>query len=245
MYKALIVIASYLFSMNTLAGSMGAHKVVEDWLAVITVAGGPAWTNPGRTQILYPSFPDQSQHFTPEISSTSIGVGAITFSLQHALSPEVFGQLGVGVSVASDVQVRGILGINDATGVALYQYQVAPVRAELKGKLIYAGHYLVQPYLSSGIGLGLTHSYHYKTIILDEAYNTLSLFKDHSDTTFAYSVGAGLQKNITQAWQLGLGYEFADWGANNLGGDGKSLAQGPGSPHLYTHELLISVSYLF
>lgn len=245
MYRVITVIFSCLFSMSTLAGDMGTPRVIPDWMAVITVTGGPAWTNPGRNQILYPNFPDQSQHFTPLTSSTSVGVGGIIFSLQHALSPILFAQLGVGISVASDVQVRGVLGINDATNVGLYQYQVAPVRGEIKGKLIYGENQFIQPYLSGGIGIGLTHTHHYKTILLDDSYSPLSIFKDHSDTTFAYSVGAGVQKNIAQFWQVGVGYEFADWGANNLGGDGLSLFQGPGSPHLYTHELLISISYLF
>lgn len=45
---------------------------------------------------------------------------------------------------------------------------------------------------------------------------------------------------------MGVGYEFADWGKNYLGGDpGTALPQGPGMPHLYTNELLFSLSYLF
>ena len=63
-------------------------------------------------------------------------------------------------------------------------------------------------------------------------------------TTFTYTVGAGLQYTVTQHWQVGIGYEFADWGSSHLdAAAGQQLGRGLALNHLYTNGLLFTFTY--
>jgi len=41
-------------------------------------------------------------------------------------------------------------------------------------------------------------------------------FSSNTETAFTYTLGAGVQRVINQHWQVGIGYEFADWGKSKL-----------------------------
>lgn len=49
-------------------------------------------------------------------------------------------------------------------------------------------------------------------------------FSSHTQTAFTDTVGTGIQKALHQHWQVGVGYEFADWGKSSLGhAEGQAL----------------------
>lgn len=235
------------FTLNVCAGDGGVYdpNLPLEWESVITISGGPAWAAPGKDQYLYPYPPPMNNYFIADKKATTVGSGEIYFGLQRLLSPSIIGQWGIGVAAASDAQLSGVIDINGVADVNTYSYKVSHVRAEFKGKLIAAGCRLVQPYLSGSLGVGFNHSHDYILTTIDAVVYPPSYFNTNSNVSFAYTVGAGIQKMITSNWQVGVGYEFADWGKNYLGGDDNLLGQGPGSPHLYTNELLFSLSYLF
>ncbi|MGL6035737.1 MAG: porin family protein, partial [Legionella sp.] len=61
----------------------------------------------------------------------------------------------------------------------------------------------------------------------------------------AYTVGAGLQKSLNDNWQVGVGYEFADWGKSQLASaPEQTLNSGLGLNHLYTNGVLLNVTYV-
>lgn len=234
------------FAANSIAGELGkSYEPNLDWGSIITLSGGPAWTNPGKDHYLYPNPPPMNNHFIPKKEWTTLGSGELFFGLQRFICPDVIGQFGIGVAAASDARLSGFINVNDVIDVIHYRYQVSHVRAEFKGKLIAAGYRLAQPYLSASAGVGFNHAHDYIPVSSDTILYPPSYFDSRSTVAFSYTLGAGLQRNLNQNWQVGVGYEFADWGKNYLGGDDYLLGQGPGSAHLYTHELVFSVSYLF
>ncbi|HAT8718368.1 TPA: porin family protein, partial [Legionella pneumophila] len=62
---------------------------------------------------------------------------------------------------------------------------------------------------------------------------------------FTYTLGAGVQKSISEHWQLGVGYEFADWGKSELGrASGQTLNEGLKLNHLYTNGVVLNLTYV-
>ncbi|HHS9463875.1 TPA: outer membrane protein, partial [Legionella anisa] len=70
-------------------------------------------------------------------------------------------------------------------------------------------------------------------------------FADHTKTAFTYTLGAGVQKALNDHWQIGAGYEFADWGKSELGrAFGQTMNSGLALNHLYTNGVLFNLTYV-
>lgn len=64
-------------------------------------------------------------------------------------------------------------------------------------------------------------------------------------TAFVYTLSAGIQKALNSRWQVGAGYEFADWGQSQLGrASGQTLNSGLSLKHLYTNGILFNLTYV-
>ena len=58
-------------------------------------------------------------------------------------------------------------------------------------------------------------------------------------------MGAGVQKALNNHWQVGVGYEFADWGKSTLGRSlGQTLNTGLSLNYFYTNGVLFNLTYL-
>ena len=69
-------------------------------------------------------------------------------------------------------------------------------------------------------------------------------FAAYTQTSFTYTLGAGIQKILTNHWQVGLGYEFADWGQSRLNrASEQTIGQGLSLSHLYTNGLVFNLTY--
>lgn len=216
------------------------------WSSIITVSGGPAWANPGKDQYLYPYPPPMYNHYIADHDWGILGTGELFFGLQHFIgATNLIGQFGIGFAGASDASVSGVVNVNGIPDVYTYSYQVSHVRAELKGKLITNGFQPVQPYFSASLGVGFNHSHDYIPTTIDPILYPTYWFSTVSTPALSYTLGLGVQKMLSPNWQVGIGYEFADWGQSHLGEDDVTLLQGPMLPHLYTNELLFSLSYMY
>lgn len=70
-------------------------------------------------------------------------------------------------------------------------------------------------------------------------------FADHTKTAFTYTLGVGVQKAFNDHWQVGIGYEFADWGKSKLGrASGQTMNSGLALNHLYTNGILFNLTYV-
>jgi opacity protein-like surface antigen len=104
--------------------------------------------------------------------------------------------------------------------------------------------YSVLPWISGSIGVGFNRSNDfYNHPIISEAVPQ-SNFTDHTQTSFTYTVGAGIQKILNPNWQAGVGYEFADWGQSHLNrAAGQTQGHGLSLSHLYTNGLMFNITY--
>lgn len=215
------------------------------WQPVITLSGGPAWTTPGQNQYIYPVLPfSQINYYQYNSPSSTIATGEIFFGLQRIVYPGITGELGIGLAAASDAQVTGVVTVNGFPNISTYEYKVDHGRAELKGKLL-SNLYWLKPYISGSFGAGWNNSHDFRATTVNPVFFPAPWFANQTNIAFSYTLGIGVQAMLNRNWQVGVGYEFADWGKSATGVDAYTLLPGPFLTHLYTNELLFSVSFLF
>ncbi|HHX3357169.1 TPA: outer membrane protein, partial [Legionella anisa] len=96
-----------------------------------------------------------------------------------------------------------------------------------------------------GVGVGFNRAHDFtNTPLIFEALPNPD-FADHTKTAFTYTLGAGVQKALNDHWQIGAGYEFADWGKSELGrAFGQTMNSGLALNHLYTNGVLFNLTYV-
>lgn len=216
---------------------------------VVTVSAGPAWTTAGHTQTFYLQ-PDIQNTYDATNKTTILGSSEIFLGVQRVLSEQLSGQLGVAAGGSGVAKLSGDIW-QDADpdyNNFNYSYHVNQFSLTVKGTLIAEDTLIpmaVKPYLSGGLGVGFNRAYNYQAN--PSLFQAIAApgFTDKTVTAFTYTIGAGIQKPVSAHWQVGLGYEFADWGHSVLGAAwGQTTESGLRLSHLYTNELQFSLSYL-
>lgn len=253
-----------LFSMSAVAGSMGNIGVDDEeelrtstCNKVITLSLGPAWYNNEQTVVrnVFPAtvfFPELAHTYVPRDTSGILGSGELYFALARPLDKQVSGQFGLAVAYSGNGKQKGFLNVGrPIIGSYDYSYKQTNARIAFKGKLVSDWVYWARPYISGSAGVGFNRSWDYVTSHRILGIASQPSFSQKTVTAFSYTAGIGLQGNITPEWQIGVGYEFADWGKSSLG---KPRFLPPSAPYIpysvlhggsfYTHELQFSLSYL-
>ena len=217
------------------------------WQPIITISGGPAWAGPGQNQYLYPITPPPPTitYYQYQTQTGALATGEIFFGLQRIVAPGLTGQLGLGLAGASDAKLQGVTTVDGVPNIYSYTYKVNQGRLELKGKLISNYFQACQPYLSGSFGAGFNNSHDYIPISAYPLILPAPWFASHTTVGFSYTLGLGLQTMVSPHWQLGMGYEFADWGKSFLDGDNVNYDGGLSLTHMYSNELLFSIGYVF
>lgn len=255
MFKKIIVAGvSALFGVNAIA----AEPIYEEelpivWSSIITATGGGGWATPGQNRYMYPLYPALGglslvALYANQSDTGGLVTGEMFFGLQRVIAPLIIGELGVGVAGASDAKIKGLVKLDNLV-INSYQYKVNHARVEIKGKMIWDGIKSFQPYLTGAFGASFNNSHDYQpTETFFPNMFPPSWFLAHTNYAFTYTVGAGIQTMITPHWQIGVNYQFVDWGRTYLGPDSASIINdtaGIGTTHLYTNEALLSIGYLY
>lgn len=242
-----IVSAIMLLPLTSLgwAGEMGSQPV-NTWDRVITLSGGPAWTNPGQMQQVM-LLPFLSQLYVTQSNTQTIGSGEVALSLQHPLKQHIKGQIGLAVAAATSIPLSGeIWQDNDPDFNNFnYAYKINHAHIAIRGKLFADYSQFIQPYLSASLGLGFNQAYNYSdTPKLPEVVSEPP-FQKNTNTVFVYTLDAGIQRVFYDLWTIGIGYEFADWGKSQLSGAmNQRVGSGLAVNHIYINQLLISLSFI-
>ncbi len=227
------------------AGTMGTSYIPGSFVA--SISAGPVWPiDPGRSQNLTLA-PEIEKTYTATNADQTLADGELFLGLQTGLPYSLVGQWGLAVATTSQFSFSGevwddtFAEFNNYT----YSYKLRHTHIAAKGKLLADRGYFVTPWISASIGVAFNQSNSFiSTPLIYEAVN-MPPFANHTTTDFTYTVGAGIQRNITQNCQVGVGYEFADWGKSNLGvADGQTTTQVLSRPHLYTNGLMFNITYV-
>ncbi|WP_019216728.1 outer membrane protein [Legionella tunisiensis] len=129
--------------------------------------------------------------------------------------------------------------------IYIYNYRIKHSHIAVKAKILADRGYVVIPWISGSIGVGFNEAYRFTSMpTIFEALPTPD-FVSHTKTAFTYTLGAGIQKALTPNWQIGIGYEFADWGKSQLArAPGQTVSTGLTLDHLYTNGFLVNITYL-
>lgn len=245
--RFLFIAVAIMFSCTSMfAGTMGSVVSHKDWTWVGSISAGPVWENAGQTQTFYLT-PSILKTYSASNVTHALADGEVFVGIQKNLPQMLQGQLGLAVAVTSNAQLSGNIW-DDANAIFnnySYSYQVQHTHIAVKGKLLADRGYWVVPWLSASLGVGFNYAHDFQNTPLIVEAITMANFVSNTQTSFTYTLGAGVQKIINQHWQVGVGYEFADWGQNQLGrASGQTLNSGLSLSHLYTNGVLFNLTYL-
>ena len=157
------------------------------------------------------------------------------------------GQLGLAVAAISNAHLAGIVweDADPQFDNFTYKYKIQLAHIAAKTKLLIDTCFFFIPWISASAGVGFNNAHHFvNTTTIFEAIASPD-FVSNRTVASTYTFGAGVQKAVTEHWQVGLGYEFADWGRSTLGPAlGQTMNAGLKLSHLYTNGLLLNLTYI-
>ncbi|HAT7073542.1 TPA: porin family protein [Legionella pneumophila] len=233
-----------LLAGNTLAGTMGPPA--KDWAWVGSISAGPVWVRGGEIQTFFLA-PEIEKTYVPRKSTNTLANGELFIGIHKILSPQWLAQFGLAVATTDNTKLQGVIW--DDTDPRFdnhsYQYKIRHSRITAKAKLLLDKKYWFIPWLSGSLGIGFNRAYDFSnTPLIFEALPNPN-FNNHTQTAFAYALGAGAQKAFSEHWQVGIGYELVDWGKSELDrAEGQTMNSGLKLNHLYTHGVLLNFTYV-
>lgn len=215
--------------------------------SIVTLSAGPAWYHAGKTQTLALQ-PELTNTYVARVTNEVLASGELFLGLQRPISPLFFGQLGLAVATSSYARLQGsIWETADPTfDNFTYQYNLSHTHLAIKGKLLSDRlNDTVSPYVSASLGVGFNRSYQFSMTPTIFEVVPQPLFQSHTQISFVYTLGTGIQKSLNQHWRIGIGYEFSNWGNSHLAAaPGQTINQSLELSHLYTNQLQCNISYL-
>lgn len=242
----LSLITAEVLASQASAGTMGPVMAIKDRTWVGSVSTGPVWARGGETQAFY-LVPEIEKTYVSRKSNHALASVELFVGIQKSLSSQWLGQLGLALGTTGNAKLQGIIW--DAAAPQFdnysYQYKVRNTRVAVKGKLLLDKGYWLMPWVSASLGGGFNRAHDFtNTPLIFEALPNAN-FTDHTKTALTYTLGAGVQKAVNDHWQLGVGYEFADWGKSELGrAPGPTMHTGLATNNLYTNGVLFNLTYV-
>lgn len=236
-----ILCAAFITSTANAAGWLNPVMTLTTGMATASVGENQTLTNPNDATIY--QYGQTGAYSTQWLFGAFLGTELALNAQWDVLAgfgyyqPAVFSGGGIltqGVDAASSNQYS-------------YNYRVASQQLVLEATFLYKYAQYFQPYLSAGLGAARNKVYRYTTTVPPFITFTPQ-FNDNTNTTVSYFVGAGIDADIYQQWRIGAGYRFTDLGRANLGAgnvDVSAIISGLSQQHLYAHEVIAQVSYLF
>ena len=242
----LSVATASVLGSTAFAGSMGSVIPFKDWTWVGSIAAGPVWIRGGETQTVYLS-PEIEKTYTSRKSTNALASGELFIGIQKPLGSQWLGQLGLAADTTGNAKFQGVIwdDVDPEFNNHSYQYKIRNTRIAVKGKLLLDKGYWLMPWVSTSLGVGFNRAHDFtNTPLIFEALPN-SNFTNHTKTAFTYTLGTGVQKAINERWQVGVGYEFADWDKSDLGRAlGQTMNSGLALNHLYTNGVLFNLTCL-
>lgn len=213
---------------------------------IVTLSMGPTWVTAPKRQTL-PIMSTLEKTYTQNSVHNVLSNNELFLGVQYPVRDIWLNQIGAAIVANSYAKITGDVWdeAQPEFNNHVYRYRVQHTHVAIKEKLLLNKNWYVKPWVNASIGVALNRSGRFKnTPIISEAVATPN-FSLNSQVTFTYTLGFGVQRMITNHWQAGLGYEFADWGKHYLGrSDEQTLGRGPGANHLYTNSLLFNLTYI-
>lgn len=214
---------------------------------VVSLSAGPVWESAGQTQTFFLQ-PEVEKTYSANNTTHALAEGELFVGVQHTINNKFQGQLGLEVATTGNADLSGDIW-DDADPTFnnyTYSYQVNNTRIAIKGKLLTDIElYALKPYLSASLGVGFNRAHNFNNSPTIFQAVASPNFTSNTTTAFSYTAGLGVQKALNTHWQIGVGYEFADWGKSELSSaEGQTMNSGLSLNHLYTNGVLLNLTYV-
>lgn len=223
------------------------NYVIDSWFATGSI--GPLWQSNGKTQsfLVAPNVLKTyaANNDTEVITGLSINLG-VQKPFENRLKKFKW-QLGGVLENAASATLTGEIWddadpqFNNYT----YRYSVKHTRIAAKGKLLYDGKYKLLPWISGSLGIGWNYAENYQNFPKIFPAITNTNFIPFTSQVLTYSFGIGVQRKIAKSIQIGLAYEFTDWGGSRFSKPPRQTTYNViQTQHFYTSGLMANVTYL-
>ncbi|CAM3060942.1 Opacity protein and related surface antigens [Legionella steigerwaltii] len=242
-------------TMDSIPSSQGVHPV-------ITVFGGVAGLDVNNsTQSFSGTDDDLFVYYSKKHNRTTGFVGAFLGTEYQLPRPGIFLQAGVEYDYFGNVRTKGLnaVGIEPDTST-FYDYswrvQTQQVLAVAKlfatTELTLGAPHQFFPYLSVGLGAAFNNANEFSATTEETgSINVTPTFDDHSQSSFSYTLGIGVDTPINQQMRFGLGYRFSDFGKASLD-EGQVVVNQYKAPvsfalstsHIYANQFIVELTYV-
>ena len=235
------IITAFLLFIQT--GHILASQLPKN--SVLTLAMGPSLYQAGQIQTLtlQPNLQDTYRANTP---TSALFTGELFLGAQRMVAENLALQYGLAVATTSWANLSGMIweAGEPQFDNFTYHYRITHTHIVAQGKLLYETSSSYTPYLSTGVGAGFNYAYEFSMKPLLTEIVMQPPFLSNMQTALSYEVGAGVFKEVSSQYALGLGYVFSDWGKSTLArANGQTMSSGLPLNHLYTHQFQVSMSY--
>lgn len=244
-FKQLVfVLCACGFTNSVLAGAMGPVNNNSKKYAV-SISAGPVWYHAGKHTTLDMT-PDITKAYVENSSTKAVANGEIFFGIEQRLARSVLGQYGFAVAATTNATFPGFIWDDAQAEFNNHSFnsKIQHNYFALKGKLLGDWNTFVLPWVSASAGLGLNYSHGFTNApTIPEAVINPD-FASKRVASFSYTLGIGAQRLLANNWQVGMGYEFADWGKSKFNrAPEQTLNSGLSRDHFYTNGLMFNISY--
>lgn len=249
-FKLCLCLSASLIAKDALAESIRYNykpsSMFSGISSVVSMAGGASWEKAGETQMI--SFTsDIVKNYVATKKSHAFANFNLFVGLQNRINNSLIGQLGLLGGVTSNGRLSGMVW-DDADPLFdnySYTYKVQHSFAGVQGKILLDTGLVVFPWVSGSVGAGFNRAQNFMyTPLIEEAVAPPN-FAAKTFTTFSYSIGAGLQYQCNNHWQVGIAYDFSDWGKSQLGpAQGQTTNNGLSLGHFYSNGVLVNVTFV-
>jgi len=177
------------------------------------------------------------------------GLFGALIGAEFPVYPNLTLQMGIAYyQPSSSLPVNGTLiqGVDaSSSDQSAYQYKIQSRQLLLDNKLLMEWKEHYHPYISVGLGAVFNTAEGYEVGSSCLCDNT-ALYEAHTQTSFSYNLGLGLDYDVAENVRFGLGYRFTGLGKAALGSGellGASVSSSPGELNLYAQEVLGQLTY--
>jgi opacity protein-like surface antigen len=240
------------------AESMDLTAYLHGFHPVFSIQGGYGSVNAGGNNSSFGG--TDTDIFTYSNSNKSKNTGFVGFfaGAEHTLpwfSYPLSFQAGVEYNSFGNMNVKGIntVGIEPSTAT-VYNYSYTFKTQQVLGlfKLFVSTYERFHLYGEAGLGAAINQLSNYNPVTAQTGnINITPQFNNHSQTQFSYSLGLGVEADLTSNVRVGIGYRYSNFGTPKFG-NGMVIFNdyqapvpfGIGNSNTYTNQFLARISYV-
>lgn len=242
-----------------LADYLDLNTYLHGFRPVFSLQGGYASMNAGGKNQSFGG--SDTDIFTYRSSSKTKSTGFIGLFvggervLPWLSHPDLSLQAGVDYNSFGNVNIKGVNTVGIEPGTATdYNYRYSFQTQQVLGlvKLLATTYERFHVYGEVGLGAAINQLNHYTATTAQTGnINITPQFSNRSQTQFSYTLGLGVEADITKNVRVGVGYRYSNFGTPSLGNGmvnfGNYHAAVPfniGNSNSYSNQFIARISYL-